>query len=113
MDSILTSIKKLLGIAEEYEQFDTDLIIHINSAFSTLTQLGIGPEEGFFIEDETATWSNYIQDNNMLGHVKTYVFLKTKVLFDPPTSATILEAYNRSIIELEFRLTVTRDSKIK
>lgn len=111
MDSILISIKKLLGIAEEYEQFDIDLIIHINSAFSTLTQLGIGPEEGFFIEDETTVWSDYVQDNNILGHVKTYVFLKTKILFDPPASATILEAYNRSILELEYRLIVTQDSK--
>ena len=76
MESILTSIKKLLGIAEEYTQFDDDIIIHINSVFLNLTQLGVGPSEGFLIEDDTATWDDFIGDSNQLQAVKSYVYLK-------------------------------------
>ncbi len=76
MESILTSIKKLLGIEEDYEIFDTDIVIYINSAFATLTQLGVGPVEGFSISDKTATWSSYMQNDPRLEHVKTYIYLK-------------------------------------
>lgn len=105
MESILTSIKKLLGIQEEYKQFDTDIIIHINSVFMTLTQLGIGPSDGFIITDEFALWRDFIEDHNKLHAVKTYIYLKVKLLFDPGSlgSAT-LAAYERQIAELEWRL---------
>lgn len=106
MDSILTSIKKLLGIDEEYIQFDNDIIMHINTVFLNLTQLGVGPEEGFLIEDDSATWDDFIGDSNQLQAVKTYVYLKVKLLFDPPLSSSVIESINRIISELEWRLNV-------
>lgn len=106
MDSILTSIKKLLGISEEYTQFDDDIIMHINSVFLNLTQLGVGPEEGFSIEDDTAEWEDFvdIESNMPLQAVKSYVYLKVKLLFDPPLSSSVIESTNRMIAELEWRL---------
>lgn len=109
MDSILTSIKKLLGIAEEYTQFDEDIIMHINTVFLNLTQLGVGPEEGFAIENDAASWEDFINDNIQLQAVKTYVYLKVKLLFDPPLSSSVIESMNRMIAELEWRLNVTVD----
>lgn len=109
MDSILTSIKKLLGIAEEYTQFDEDIIIHINTVFLNLTQLGVGPEEGFAIENDAASWEDFINDNIQLQAVKTYVYLKVKLLFDPPLSSSVIESMNRMIAELEWRLNVAVD----
>ena len=106
MDSILTSIKKLLGIDEEYTQFDSDIIMHINTVFLNLTQLGVGPEEGFLIEDDAATWDDFIGDSSQLQAVKTYVYLKVKLLFDPPLSSSVIESINRIISELEWRLNV-------
>ena len=79
-DSVLTSIKKLLGIAEEYEHFDADLIMHINSVFSILTQLGVGPSKGFMIEDKSATWKDFISDESKYMLVKSYMHLKVKLL---------------------------------
>lgn len=110
MESILTSIKKLLGITEEYTHFDADLIMHINSVFTILTQLGVGPKEGFRIEDEIATWNDFLQTESvLLDSVKSYMHLKVKLLFDPPLSGTVMEAYNRMISEFEWRLNVTVD----
>ena len=110
MDSILTSIKKLLGITEEYTHFDADLIMHINSVFTILTQLGVGPKEGFRIEDEIATWNDFLQTDSVLfDSVKSYMHLKVKLLFDPPLSGTVMESYNRMISEFEWRLNVTAD----
>lgn len=109
MDSILTSIKKLLGIDEEYTQFDNDIIMHINTVFLNLTQLGVGPEEGFLIEDDAATWDDFIGDSNQLQAVKTYVYLKVKLLFDPPLSSSVIESINRIVSELEWRLNVAVD----
>ena len=111
MDSILTSIKKMLGIAEEYEHFDPDIIMHINSVFMTLTQLGVGPSEGFSIVDEDTIWTDFIPDLVKLQAVKTYVYLKVRLLFDPASlgSAT-LAAYERQIQELEWRLNVGAES---
>lgn len=111
MESILTSIKKLLGITEEYEHFDTDIIIHINSALMILNQLGVGPAYGFSIADKTDTWSDFISDMTMFESVKTYVYLKVKLVFDPPASASVLAAYERTISELEFRLNVNAESQ--
>lgn len=109
MDSILTSIKKLLGITEEYEHFDADIVMHINSAFSVLTQLGVGPENGFSIEDSGADWSGFLNDNRRLEFIKTYVYLKVKLGFDPPVSSAAIEAINRQISELEWRINVSVD----
>lgn len=110
MESILTSIKKLLGIAEEYEHFDADLIMHINSVFAILTQLGVGPSEGFSISDKYSTWDEFIKDDPRLEMVKSYIYMKVKLLFDPPTSSAVMEATNRLTSELEWRLNVATDS---
>ena len=110
MESILTSIKKLLGITEEYNQFDPDIIMHINSVFMILTQLGVGPAEGFSIEDDTAVWTDFIQDIKKLESVKTYIYLKVKLLFDPPLSSAVIDSTNRLINELEWRLNVAAES---
>ena len=110
MESILTSIKKLLGIAEDYEHFDQDIIMHINSVFMILTQLGVGPDEGFSIEDDTAVWTDFIQDIKKLESVKTYIYLKVKLAFDPPLSSAVIESMNRLINELEWRLNVAAES---
>lgn len=111
MESILTSIKKLLLIPEDYSQFDVDIIIHINSVFMTLTQLGVGPSTGFYIEDDTAVWMDFITDPNDLQAVKTYMYLKVRLVFDPTSlgSAT-LAAYERQIQELEWRLNIAAES---
>lgn len=109
MDSILTSIKKLLGPTEEYDHFDVDLIIHINTALSVLTELGVGPAGGFMIHDATATWSDFIADDPLLGLVKSYVYLKVKLLFDPPSSSAAIESMNRIISEFEWRIQVVAD----
>lgn len=109
MESILTSVKKLLGIAEEYTHFDNDLIMHINTVFLNLTQLGVGPEEGFMIEDKNSDWSEFIDDSFQLQAVKSYMYLKVKLLFDPPLSTAVIESTNRMIGELEWRLRLAAD----
>lgn len=110
MESILTSIKKLLGIAEEYEHFDADLIMDINSVFSILTQIGVGPSEGFSIENSSAIWNDFTHGDKNLEPVKSYIYLKVKLLFDPPTSSAVMESINRMISELEWRLNVSAES---
>lgn len=112
MDSILTSIKKLLGIEEEYTQFDADIIMHINTVFTILTQVGVGPTKGFSIKDKTAVWSDFTEGVIDLNSIQTYIFLKVKLLFDPPTSSAVIESMNRSISELEWRLFVTADQSL-
>lgn len=111
MDSILTSIKKLLGIAEEYTHFDTDIIMHINSVLMILTQLGVGPAEGFSIEDDGAEWTDFIMDQTQIESVKSYVYMKVKLIFDPPLSSAVIESMNRMISEFEWRLNVAVDPK--
>lgn len=109
MDSILESIKKLLGIAEEYEQFDTDIIIHINTAFFKLNQIGVGPEEGFSISDKSAAWDDFLSGSKNLEAVKTYVYLNVRLLFDPPLNSAVLESMNNTINQLECRLNIAAD----
>lgn len=111
MDSVLTSIKKLLGITEEYKQFDKDLIIHINSVLMGLTQIGVGPSEGMIIQDDSTTWNDLLSNISNLEAVKTYVYLKVKMVFDPPTSSSVMDAMNRSISEYEWRLNINADSQ--
>lgn len=110
MDSILNSIKKLLGIAADYTQFDADIIIHINSVFFTLTELGVGPAEGFFIMDAGDEWTDYISDNDtLLNAVKTYMFLRVKLLFDPSLTSSVTDLMKEEVKELEWRLNVYVD----
>lgn len=108
-DSILTSIKKLLGITEEYTPFDQDLIIHINSALNALTQIGVGPVTGFFITDSSSEWVDFIGDNPMLEQVKMYVYLKVKQVFDNDMSGSFSSAVDERIKELEWRISVQVD----
>lgn len=110
MESILTSIKKLLGIDEEYEHFDSDIIMHINSVFMILNQLGVGPTEGFSIKDKTTTWEDFVTDLTKVEAIKSYVYLKVKILFDPPLSSSVMESINRTISELEWRINVAAES---
>ena len=112
MESILTSIKKMLGIPEEYDHFDPDLIMHINSVLSILTQIGVGPSEGFRIEDDLATWEDFLDNDTDYEAVKSYVHLRVKLLFDTSTlSSAVIESMNRMIGELEWRLNAIAESK--
>lgn len=110
MDSILTSIKKLLGIDESYEIFDPDIIMHINSVFMVLRQMGVGPPSGFTISDDSAVWTDYIPDIEKIEAVKTYIYMKVRLVFDPPTSSALLDALKQSIQEYEWRLNVEAET---
>lgn len=106
--SILTSVKKILGIPETDTSFDPDILIHINSVFSILDQVGIGPDGGFAIEDASPTWDDFVTDKRM-NSVKTYVYLRVRLLFDPPNTSFVIESMNKQIAELEWRLNVVRE----
>ena len=101
---ILSDVKKLLGLPEDYDAFDTDVMIHINSVFSTLHQLGVGPQDPFTIEGPEETWGMFIEDQTKIQAVKTYVYLRVRLLFDPPAHAFLLTAVQDQIRELEWRL---------
>lgn len=109
--SILTSTKKILGIAEDYTVFDLDIITHINTAFSTLTQLGVGPVAGFMIDDASEEWDDFFVDDTdyQLNAVKSYVFLRVRQLFDPPSTSYLISATEKQISELEWRLNTHRE----
>lgn len=111
MESILDSIKKLIGIEPDYDVFDMDLIIHINSVFGILAQIGIGPEKGFSIVDNSAEWDDFLPlDDARYSMARSYVMLKVRQLFDPPTGAAA-EAANKLIAEFEWRLSILPDEK--
>lgn len=110
MESILTSIKKMLGIEEGYEHFDTDIMIHINSTLMVLRQLGVGPADGFRITGSSETWDDYLGDNTHMDGVKTYVYWKVRLMFDPPTSSAHMEAMKNGIAEFEWRLNAEAES---
>ena len=112
-DSILNSTKKVLGIAEDYAEFDLDIVLHINSVFSTLRQLGIGPAEGFMIEDDGITWDSFLRGDKRFNAFKTYVYLRVRLLFDPPISSFAVTAMQEQIKELEWRLNVDREYIIR
>lgn len=112
MDSILTSIKKLLGIEETYEHFDQDIVMHINTAIMGLTQLGVGPATGFTISNKDKTWKDFIGDSILLEGVKTYIYLKVRLIFDPPATSFVVDAINRQIQELEWRLNIQAEGGI-
>ena len=109
MDSILISTKRILGIEENDTAFDLDIITHINAAFSTLNQLGVGPEDGFFIEDNVPTWDLFVVPANQLHTVKSYVCLYVRAKFDPPATSYHTTAMNEQIKELEWRLNFFRE----
>lgn len=109
MESILDSIKKQLGYSPEDTYYDPDIIMAINSVFSILNQLGAGPEDGFVIEDNTQLWSCYTTDNKLLNLIKPYVYLKTRLVFDPPLNSTIVELQKEQCKEYEFRINVLCD----
>ena len=112
MESILTSIKKMLGLTEDYKQFDTDIIIHINSVFADLAQMGVGPSKGFAIEDDTTIWEDYISDSLLLQSVKSYMKLRTQLLFDPNSvGSSTLASYERQIAQWEWRLNIQAESQ--
>lgn len=109
--SILDSTKKVLGIDADYTAFDMDIIMHINSALATLNQLGVGPDEGFSIEDNTAKWGDLLGDDKRLNQVKSYVYLKVRVMFDPPASSFVLSSFQEQIKEHEWRINVVREGR--
>ncbi len=109
-DSILTSIKKLLGITKECDHFDADIIMHINSVLMTLEQLGVGPVGGFRITGPDETWKQLIPPDMALEDVKSYIFIKVKLLFDPPMSSAVLESMTRMAAEFEWRINVAAET---
>lgn len=111
LDSILDSTKKVLGLAPEYDVFDPDILMHINTTFATLNQLGIGPEAGYFIEDAEVTWDAFLGDDPRFNQVKTYVFLRVKMLFDPPATSYLIDAMKEQIQEYEWRISVLRENE--
>lgn len=109
-DSILGSVKKLLGPGSEHEFFDTDIILHINSAFMTLAQLGVGPDTPFTISGDTETWADFIPDEAKFRSVVDYVYLKVRLIFDPPTTSFVLSSLNEQMREIEWRLNVMAET---
>lgn len=108
-ESILNTTKKLLGIMPEYEHFDADIVMHINSVFLILNQMGVGPDTPFVITDESQTWTDFSEDINLIQMVKSYMGAKVRMLFDPPTSGSVSEALKNTISEFEWRLNVACD----
>ena len=113
MDNILSSIKKLLGIPTEETAFDSDIIMHINSVFMILNQLGIGPTDVFTISDDYALWSDFIPDGQNIELVKSYMYMKVRLLFDPPTNSSVLTSMEKTINEFEWRLNVQAETKME
>lgn len=112
MESILTSIKKLLGPSADDTHFDPDIIMHINTVLMDLNQLGVGPEEGFAIEDASAEWTDFVPEASLtrLEGIKSYVYLRVRLLFDPPINSAVIESINRQIDKLEWRINVAAES---
>lgn len=108
--SILNDIKHMLGIEPDYDAFDIDIIIDINSVFMILNQLGVGPKETFSITDSTATWDEFTRGKTDIMAVKTYIYLRTRLMFDPPTNSFTIQAFENQIKELQWRLLVQRET---
>ena len=109
--SILNTIKKMLGLDANYTAFDTDIIVHINSALMTLTQLGVGSPSGFSITSSLATWQDFIGTASDLEAIKSFIYLKTRLAFDPPATSFVLEAIKAMISEYEWRINVQVDTE--
>lgn len=112
-ESILMSIKKLLNVEEDDPAFDTDIGMLINNEFMTLSQLGIGPEEGFSIHDADVSWTDFSEDKTLIETVKSFIYMKVRMIFDPPASSVVADAYNSRIRELEWRLNVQAERNCK
>lgn len=112
MESILTSVKQLLGIEESTTDFDTEIILNINSVLMILNQLAVGPIAGFKIADKTATWLQFIGASTTLESVKTYVYLKVRLLFDPPQTGYLVESIKALCTELEWRICAQAESEV-
>lgn len=108
--SILTSVKKMLGVDASDTAFDLDIIMHINSAFATLNQLGIGPENGFAIEDASAVWATFYGNDPRYNAIRTYMYLKVRYAFDPPQTSYLVDALKEQITEHEWRLNAYRET---
>lgn len=111
MDSILNSIKQVVGVEIDDDAFDVDILMFINTTFSTLNQLGIGPVNGFYLEDDSTVWSDYLGDDPNLNSVKAYIGLSVRMLFDPPATSFHLESMRKQIEELGWRLNAYREGK--
>ena len=111
-ESILTSVKQALGLAADYTPFDPELIMHINSVFPKLNDFGIGPSTGFMIEDASAEWSEFLDDDPNYNDVKTYIFQSVRLVFDPPTTQALLDAYASQIKEAEWRMTARKEAEL-
>lgn len=112
MASVLTSIKKSLGIGEDDTAFDPDIVMYINTVFSTLNQLGVGPDAGFLIEDKEATWESFLGTDPRLNFVPTYMLLRVRLLFDPPGTSFTIDAIKTQISEYEWRINVFREVQL-
>lgn len=111
MDSILNTVKKMLGLQPDYNAFDVDVLVNINAALMSLMQIGVGPEEGFVVTGSDETWSDFLEASQLteLGALQNYVYLKVRTLFDPPTNSSVLEAMNKVILEYEWRMNIQVD----
>jgi len=107
-ESILITIKKLLGLGKEYTLFDPDVIVHINTVFSNLSQMGVGPEEGFVINTEDEKWSDFLGPTLHTQNIITYIYMKVKIMFDPPANSTLLQSLTKVSDELEYRLYIEK-----
>lgn len=114
-ESILSTVKKLLGVTDDYDYFDQDLLIHINSALMSLSQIGVCPSQDFYTLDKDTTWSEYLgydyQENIDFGSIKSYIYLKVKLLFDPPQNSFTIEAINKMIAEMEWRINIVSENQ--
>lgn len=108
-ESILITIKKKLGLSAEYNAFDTDVITNINTSLMRLGQLGVGPSTGFRITGEFETWQDFIGTRIDLEGIKDYIYMKARIVFDPPSSSAALQALKEEVKELEFCLNVQVD----
>lgn len=108
-ESILNSVKKMLGISPDISAFDVDIIANINAGISILTQVGVGPDTGFVVTSGDETYEEYLIRPNEYKMVNMFLFLKTKIAFDPPTSATLMQAYKEQMDEYLWRLQVDHD----
>jgi hypothetical protein len=109
IDSILDSVKKVLNLPSDHHEFDEDIIMHINSVFSTLHQLGIGPAQGFMITDNTALWSTFLGGSLPQNNIRSYMYLCVRMLFDPPNTGYHVEAMKSQIAEFAWRINVERE----
>ena len=109
-DSILNSIKRLLGPGADHTEFDQEILMDINGVFFELQQLGVGPEEGFTVYDESAEWIDFTDNENLLSAIKPYMYLKVKLIFDPPTSSSVLTSFENMVNRFEWRINVAAES---